>query len=79
MDIYKSIELTANIVTIAGFIIGIKYVSKIYNIISNNINIIIDKVDKAYIIKYSNNAQIINVGYFEKDLANKIYPEKDNY
>ena len=78
MDIYKSIELAANIVTIAGFIIGIKYVSKIYNIISSNINIIIDKVDKAYIIKYFDKAQIINVGYPKKDLASQIYSKKDN-
>lgn len=79
MDIYKLIELTANVVTIAGFILGIKYVSKIYNIISDNINIIIGKVDKAYIIKYFDKAQIINMGYAEKDLSDKIYPKKDNY
>jgi len=78
MDVYKSIELAANVVTIAGFIIGIKYVSKIYNIISSNINIVVDSIDKAYIVKYVNNAQIINMGYSEKDLSNKIYPEKDN-
>ena len=73
MDIFKVIEILANLTTIFGFIIGISYVGKIYKIIIKNINVVVDKIDNAYIVGYVNKAQIVNVGYAQKDFSNKSY------
>jgi len=78
-DIFGTVELIANLVTILGFIVGVNYVGKIYKIIAKNINVVVDKIDNAYIVSYANNAQIVNVGRSEKSFLDKAYPLKDKF